>query len=100
MGLERYTKSPIGDKHVYMYDIDEVFVNKYGFEYSYEDEYVLERVFRLDNGDYLRVSMYKDRIYFYEEYNCGGKIWDKTVELERDKIYVGYLEDIINTYLD
>ena len=39
-------------------------------------------------------------IYFYEEWECGGMLWDKEVELDNICNSIEKLEEIINEYLD
>lgn len=104
MGLEKYKncKNPYG-RYVYSKEIDDYFIDNYEFEYNtngFGYGFSLEGSFKLDNSNYLWVVMSDYIIYFYEEYDCGGEIWSKEVELDDICISIEKLEEIINKYLN
>jgi len=104
MGLEKYKncKNSYG-RCVFTKEIDEYFIDNYNFEYennAFGYGLGLERSFRLDNTNYLWVVMTNDFIYFYEEWECGGMLWEKDIELKDICISIDKLEEIINEYLN
>lgn len=110
MGFKKYKYTNSGETVVYSGEVDAYFKKNYGF--IFDDEcfgygFGLERLFRLNNGDYLRVNLTKDYIYLYQEYDCGGKIWDLEVDLrdsdvrnEYGDIDINKLEDLLDELLD
>lgn len=85
-------------KTVYSKDIDEHFIKNYNFEYIENEwgfEYALEKPFKIDEYYYLWVILSKNEIFFYKEYECGGKVWDFKKKLNDMPITIDNLEYII-----
>lgn len=92
-------------RRVHSKSIDEYFIDNYDFYYdenSFGFGYSLEKSFKLDDLYYIWVVISKHHIYFYQEYECGGKVRDFTINLEEKfdnkDITAEKLEELIESH--